>query len=445
MVLGRLLIGCSLALFGCGSSDTNAEPEDGSSGGGSSTGEPTTSGPPGSSSAADDDSGTTGGTSSESSSGVPDTGSTDTASDDSGSSESDTDSGSESSSGTDTGGKQAGYQDEIEVGPDLAVGRMHHVAVLLDDGTVFVGGGYSGDQTITSIEVYRPEEGDVVDAGALLHGRFDACAVKLLDGRVLVVGGAVSNSDLWDPETLQTVAGPQLDYGVGHPMCMITEDGTVLVADSYVAGKGYLIEAWSPGDEAFEPWLESNTPLSFGGGHDGALVGDGGGVLLVGGSWDFGKDPPPGSDVAQLFDLTAQTYDDAVGWTGQGRILVEANGDALLYRSGTEAFVAARFDATTGTITDLSPASAASSVPMAELRDDGIAVVAGGLVIDDDGNSVHTDQVWRWDADAQELQEVASLSVPRFRGTTTRLDDGRIAIIGGATGGTYSTAIDIYY
>src|SRR5690348_7963144 len=51
---------------------------------------------------------------------------------------------------TSTGSDPPGYEDVVEPGPDLAQARYRHVAVLLDDGNVFVAGGFDGSETIAS-------------------------------------------------------------------------------------------------------------------------------------------------------------------------------------------------------------------------------------------------------------------------------------------------------
>jgi hypothetical protein len=349
---------------------------------------------------------------------------------------------------TSTGSEPVSYEDVVEPGPALAQGRYRHVAIELDDGTVFIGGGYDGNDTIASVEIFRPAQNDVVPGGALLNERFDACGVRLLDGRVMIVGGTLASSDIWDPATQQTEVGPPLNAKAGYPMCMITDDGTVLVADSFVLGKDFLLESWQPGDASFTE-LPSATERIFLGGHSGRLLGGGDRVLLLGGLFDVDGlgEPPPGTDVdgAQIYDLTDQVYRNLEGWDGWGASLIEPSGDALVYRWNNLEFVAARLDTQSETFEDITPSGPYNLQPMASMRTDGIAIMAGGLVFDGAGETVVTDRVLRWDPAVGQIEAVSgTLGEARSHGTATRLSDGRIAIIGGGAGNLASNKIDIY-
>lgn len=345
---------------------------------------------------------------------------------------------------TSTGSDPPGYEDVVEPGPDLAQARYRHVAVLLDDGNVFVAGGYDGSETIASIEIYRPATDDVVSGGALVEPRSDACALRLQDGRVMTIGGGLSSTDVWDPQTQQSELGPPLGYSAGAAMCMLTADGDVLVADSYMAGKGYLVERWRPGEDSFEQ-LPSATDLSYGGGHDGALVGDGSRMLLVGGLYITDEPPAEDPSATQIYDLGTQVFRDVEGWDGQGSILVETTGDALVWRTSTEGFLAARLDAASETFADISPAGEYNLHAMASMRTDGIVVLAGGFELDAEGELVATDRVLLWDPADATLDAVGTLGQPRSHGTATTLADGSVAIIGGSQNNPASAAIDVYH
>ncbi|HWB77516.1 MAG TPA: kelch repeat-containing protein [Nannocystaceae bacterium] len=371
--------------------------------------------------------------------------------DDAGGTEGGSEGGSESSESGDESGTTTGpveYDDVVEPGPELAFARSSHRAVLLEDGTVFIGGGWNGEEYVTSVEIFRPEENDVVPGGELLESRPDTCAVRLLDGRVMMLGGRVATSEIWDPQTQSTVPGPSFENDVGYPMCVITSDGTVLVADSYVSGKGYLIERWRPGDEAFARVTTSVTELDYLGGHSAALLADDNRILLIGGGVTYeGEDPPPpGTDYAQVWDIAAQSYRRIEGWSDQGAVLALPSGDAIVFRNDQdEGLVAARFDGQSETLVDISPGIDAMSITMASMRVDDVGVLAGGLELDEAGDVFHSDRVLRWDLGSGGLEQIGTLGEPRSHGSSTRLQDGRIVIIGGATDDLPSKKIDVYH
>ena len=73
--------------------------------------------------------------------------------------------------------------------------RRSHRDILLDDGRVLITGGtaaLAGDATslsLKSAEVYDPAAGTLTLVGDMNNARQSHHLVKLLDGRVLVVGG----------------------------------------------------------------------------------------------------------------------------------------------------------------------------------------------------------------------------------------------------------------
>jgi len=78
--------------------------------------------------------------------------------------------------------------------PGLPSGRTGHQALRLRTGAVLVIGGASGPASAAgyrSVLSYAPDAGAWTTLGALATGRWDAAAVELADGRVLVAGGRV--------------------------------------------------------------------------------------------------------------------------------------------------------------------------------------------------------------------------------------------------------------
>src|SRR5688572_32054759 len=71
-------------------------------------------------------------------------------------------------------------------------------ATKLDDGRVLVAGGGVG-----STEIYDPATGESAPAASMGQARSNHQAVRLLDGRVLVVGGDgySSTAEIFDPAT----------------------------------------------------------------------------------------------------------------------------------------------------------------------------------------------------------------------------------------------------
>jgi hypothetical protein len=127
------------------------------------------------------------------------------------------------------------------VGP-LSVPRESHTATLLTDGHILVVGGHRGRreamEVYASAELYDPATRRFQLAGHLLTARHKHDAVRLSDGRVLVLGGAdrtdrryYATTEVYNPVTASFDAGPSMvssRYKI-QGTCVRLASGDVLV------------------------------------------------------------------------------------------------------------------------------------------------------------------------------------------------------------------------
>src|SRR5919109_65030 len=113
-----------------------------------------------------------------------------------------------------------------ETGRSEAVGSMSvpregHTTTLLTDGRALVVGGHSGRrpnvQVYASAELFSPRTRQFEIAGALATARHKHDALRLADGRVLVIGGAdrsdrvhYATTELYNPRAATFEAGPSM-------------------------------------------------------------------------------------------------------------------------------------------------------------------------------------------------------------------------------------------
>ena len=125
----------------------------------------------------------------------------------------------------------------------MAVGRYMHTATQLQDGKVLIVGGAltSTSNPLAAAEIYDPATGAFTRAGAMATAREQHTATLLADGRVLIVGGgtpapgsggfqATVTAEIYDPSTGSfSVTGSMAAARTFHTATLLP-NGTVLVA-----------------------------------------------------------------------------------------------------------------------------------------------------------------------------------------------------------------------
>ncbi len=217
---------------------------------------------------------------------------------------------------------------------NLATGRMEHTATLLPNGKVLVAGGgssFGGDSLLAGAELYDPAAnggaGAWTPTGSLATVRFSPTATRLLNGKVLVVGG-VSNgalptsAELYDPAAnggagAWTPAGNLAIAGRYQHTATLLQNGKVLV----VGGGGHF-GALLDSAELYDPaanggagaWSETGSLLATRAQHTATLLPNGK-VLVVGGGVNGN---PFGDSSAELYDPAANG--GAGAWTPTGSL-----------------------------------------------------------------------------------------------------------------------------
>jgi len=118
----------------------------------------------------------------------------------------------------------------------LKTGRWSHMAVLLPNGTVVVGGESTSGAYTPSAELYDPSTGKWTTTGSLIVTRYSFEATSLQSGKALVAGGnaatggLLAEAELFDPSTGKWATTGSLNDPRAVFTLTLLSNGQVLVA-----------------------------------------------------------------------------------------------------------------------------------------------------------------------------------------------------------------------
>ncbi len=299
-------------------------------------------------------------------------------------------------------------------------------------------------------------------SGSMYMPRSEHRSVRLLDGRVLVVGGAYNNgafpldrqAELYDPATgsWATVSPPSFERR-SHTVTLLT-DGRVLavggIEDAHEHSWNQIPELFDPqAAGGAGPWSATSTALHVRReGHAAVLLGDGT-VLVAGGRLAGNTGPPdagdqdgiswaveiyePGTDSwIRVADMDYARHRHTISLLADGRALV-VGGEGSLRPSATGYDGGAPWVGGTAELYDPDAGSWSRTTSMtgglgmsghsATALPDGRVLVAGGM--SDVGEAM------LYDPAADKWQRAPNMDVPRYGHVAVLVDNGRVLLAGG--------------
>lgn len=261
----------------------------------------------------------------------------------------------------------------------MAKARRSHAAIALTTDKAIVMGGYNdSDRALSSAELYYPSTGTWGNTGSMSVQHSSPGAVRLFNGKVLLVGGwkdgSIKSVELYDPAT-----------GI------FTATGDLTVARNV--------------------WTAITTLLDN--------------KVLVSSAWDN--------------DASVEVYNPTNGvWTAKGSMSVVREGHALtrllsgnvLIVGGKSTLKAEIFDPTNGSFTRTGSISIARREPSTVLLNNGNVLIAGGR--DDSDVALASAEIFNPTTGL--FSTTANMNQARREFTLTRLPNGKVLAAGGYNG-----------
>lgn len=278
------------------------------------------------------------------------------------------------------------------------VGRISHRAIKLVNGKVLILGGNDGVTYLATAELYDPTAGTFATTGSMSAMRDKPGAVLLGNGTVLVVGGDdgsgamgyVATAEIYTPGTgLFTAAAGAMGVARFYPTTTLLADGRVLVTGG--SSNSAVLASAEIYDPATGTFAATGSMSAARAGHTATRLADGK-VLITGG---YGS----------TFDATAEIFDPATG-------LFSATGNVMS---------TVRYDHT------------------ATLLGDGKVLVSGGLTAADATTGADI-----YDPASSTFTATSALDAARWRHTSTRLADGKVLVAGGLNNAAFLATAESY-
>lgn len=365
------------------------------------------------------------------------------------------------------------------VTPGLQSGRAYATATLLPSGRVLVAGGgaypsfsFPTPNAAGPIDLYDPLTRGFIPGPALLHPRMLHTATPLLDGRVLLAGGATTGfgspstetCEIFDPATASLLPAASMSLARLFHTATRLADGRVLVVGGAGIANPTTGEVYDPAANTWTP--VANTLQNPRSNSSAARLGDGR-VLIVSGMSNISNcfgviDPSPACD---FYDPATNQFSPAPPIPGLGVL----DSVATTLQDGT-VFVSGGQFGPPNCMGTLSPGlnatgifdgaawSAGPNLPVGVtlhsqtlLKNGGVLVVGGALNTFPAAGAVFSSsspssQCVRYLGGV--MQTKASLPLPRYGHTAVRLEDGSVLVAGGYGPGTpgypFSTTALLY-
>jgi PKD repeat protein len=320
---------------------------------------------------------------------------------------------------------------------NMSVPRRDHISILLLNGKVLILGGAGQGVQLPTALLYDPATRAFTPTGRSNCVQQSGLATLLADGRVLVVGGhryMPNCAEVYDPGTgvFTRTGAPAKAHPYGS--ATLLSDGRVLVAGGSVPIRVGLpdpvttAEIFDPKTGTFSSAGDWNTPRQH---HTAVLLRDGN-VLIVGGFQMNAQGNTQELRSAELYVPASGTFHELGNMMITGHMGMNWDGillkDGRVLIAGGNTSSAEIFDPATLTFSATGNMVSVRYLTTATLLLDGRVLFVGGTVF---GDSASTNSAEVYDPATGTFSSTASMMEARQQHTATLLPSGEVLVVGG--------------
>jgi hypothetical protein len=329
----------------------------------------------------------------------------------------------------------ATYRDRIRA-VDAPFARAEHAAIRLTDGRVLIAGGEDGSNTLpNSLWVFDPVTEQFANFGASLHtGRIGFTAVTLYNGDILIAGGERGLTGSPSAEIIRTAdrtvvptAAP-MQRARTFAAASLLMDGKVLISGGAGIAASDTVEIYDPASGEFT-LLEGR--LAVGRYSHTSVRIDTRRILIYGGFTLTGQPAPP-----EIYDPVAAVSSPLqpaeANARGNHRAHTMQDGGVLIVGGEDQDAVpltsVLRFDPASGVIAPFANLATPRTLFALGRLADARVLLVGGVMGQSQGDIADTTETFAVDSTRRDGPR---MSRSRWHHTVTTLMDGRLLIVGG--------------
>ncbi len=339
---------------------------------------------------------------------------------------------------------QSGTPDRVWTQTGVVTYSPYSVPVIqLKDGRVLLPGGAVSESSQGRCQIFDPETCLWHETGSLRSPRRRHGGALLADGRVIVAGGIgfngiLGDSEFWDPATGMWTAGPPLATPRFGVRLVSLDDGRVLaMCDQAADFSDHLsCEIYDPATNA---WRLTG-PFNFSRTHYTVLKLRDGRVLVIGGA--DGVNPTGARPICEIYDPETETWS-----IGPPTYYPFVDGAAVQLEDGSVLASGGLFDGTTAEILDPS-LTQWTRIPrmnieraghsLTQLADGRVFAVGGGI-----GQEIPKTTSF-YDLQTMTWTDGPALHAPTADHGAINLGNDRILVVGGQSGGPPNVPAEVY-